>query len=73
MVLITDFVLPRTESAPGKNVLLLQVRQNFIQSTVTLQAGSGVSVVETTHVRADNLVFRHEQLSVDQPLDAVGQ
>lgn len=73
MVLITDFVLPRTESAPGENILLLQVGENLVQSAVALQAGGGVSVVETAHVGADDLVLGLKQRGVDQALDAVGQ
>lgn len=56
VVLVSDLVLPRTETATGENVLVVQVRKDLLESSVTLQSGGGVAVVETAVVGADNFV-----------------
>ena len=56
MVLVTDFVLPRTEAAPRENVLIVKVGQDLLKSSITFQSRGGVTVVEAAMVGADDLV-----------------
>lgn len=71
VVLVADFVLPRSKPTTRQNVLLLEVGQDLAQGTITLETGSGVTVVKATDVGADNFVLWFQQVSVDQTLNAV--
>lgn len=73
MVLVANFVLPRSETPAGQDILLLEVGQDLGQRTITLKAGSRIAMVKATNVSADNLILWLQQISVDQALDVVGQ
>ena len=73
MVLVTDLVAPATETATRPDALLLELGQDLGQSTLTLQRGGGVTVVEAAVVGGHNLITGAEHLSVDETLDGVGQ
>lgn len=73
MVLVAHFVLPRSETPAGQDVLLLEVGQDLGQRAITLKAGSGITMVKATNISADNLILWLQQISIDQALDAVGQ
>lgn len=73
VVLVTDLVAPATETATRPDALLLELGQDLGQSTLTLQRGSGVTVVEAAVIGGDDLVARTEHLSVDETLDRLSE
>ena len=73
MVLVADLVTPRAETATGPDTLLLELGQNLGEGTLTLQAGSGVTVVEAAVVGGDDFITRLEHLGVDETLDRIGE
>lgn len=73
VVLVTDLVAPATEAATGPDALLLELGQQLSEGTLTLQRGSGVTVVEATVVGGNDLVGRLEHTGVDETLDGVSQ
>lgn len=73
MVLVADLVAPATEAATGPDTLLLELRENLGEGTLTLQGGGGVTVVEAAVVGGDNLITGLEHLGVDETLDRLGK
>lgn len=73
VVLVTDLVPPGAEAATGPDVHVLELRQELLEDTLTLERWGWVSVVEAAVVSADDLVGRLEHLGVDETLNAVLQ
>lgn len=71
VVLVADLVSPAAEAASRVDAEILELGQELLQDTLTLQGRGGVSVVKGTVVGGDNLVLGLEHLSVDETLDAV--
>lgn len=71
MVLVTDLVSPGTEAATRPDVHVLQLGQELLEDTLTLESGGRVTVVELAVVGGDDLVLGLDHLGVDQTLDTV--
>jgi hypothetical protein len=56
--LIPNFVFPGSKTASGKNVFVLEIREGFGQGTVTFHTRSRVSMIKTSDICTDDLVFR---------------
>jgi hypothetical protein len=57
VVLIANLVLPGSKTASGKYVFVPEVRQSFGQGVFALHTRRRISMVETSDIRADDLVF----------------
>lgn len=73
MVLVTDLVAPATEAATGPDALLLELGQQLGEGTLTLERGSGVTMVEAAVVGGHDLVGRLEHTGVNETLDGLSQ
>ena len=73
VILVTNFVFPRSKAATRQNIFLLEIGQHFGQGAVTLEARGGIAVVKATDVCADNFIIWLQQVGIDQSLDAVGK
>ena len=71
VVLVANLVAPAAEATARQNVLSLQLGEELLQDTLTLQAGSRVAVVEAAVVGGNNLVLGADHVRVDETLDAV--
>lgn len=71
VILVANLVAPAAEAAARQNVLSLQLGEELLQDTLTLQAGRRVAVVEAAVVGGNNLVLGADHVRVDETLDAV--
>ena len=71
VILVADLVSPATEAATGVDVHVLELGKKFGEDTLTLQSGSGVTLVELAVVGRDDLILGLDQVGVDETLNAV--
>lgn len=71
VVLVTNLVSPATEAATGVDVHVLELGKELSEDALTLQGGSGVTLVELAVVGRDDLILGLDQVGVDETLNAV--
>ena len=71
VVLVADLVPPAAEATTGPDVHILELGEKLLEDTLTLERGSGVTVVELAVVGGDDLILGLDHLGVDETLDAV--
>lgn len=71
MVLVANLVSPAAEATARPDALGLELGEELLENTFTLERWGGVTVVKLAVVGGDNLVLGLDHLRVDETLDAV--
>jgi len=73
VILVAHFIAPASETSSGVNASGLELGEELLEDTLTLQGWGWVTVIEAAVVGGNNLVFWFDHLSVDQTLDGISQ